>query len=302
MFTLPDRTPWRQPDPNWTVMDWENAMREALSQPPLSDVMYKAPFQVYGFMPQILGQQPEGELSSVPVFSQVTRRIFVRLMQDLRSVHQLATSGYAAGAGAVASSVSEMAFEVAWVGEDEARAHAWLKHTQRNKPVESFGKRWKEVLRQRHTDPDDQKRAEDFEADIYRSLCMLKHGNSALQKGLSSYIGDGVEYFTAIPMLTANTLYAATFVMFHTTRLCLAAAMDYIIVSRPGTPEDVQELVDQGVLLATQLTQAMNCASHVLQVFDQQEIQREKAWLARDTMTRPVNTLRGWEERRTHAW
>jgi hypothetical protein len=284
MFLSIDRTPWLNPDPEWHLIDWEIAMQDVLSKEPFDKLMYSLPYQTYSIMGKIVRIQPEGDPQTIPLSSQVSRRIFLRLMQDLRSVQQLATLGYASGAGAIASTVSEIAFEVAWIGNDEDRAQRWLNHTGKKKTVENFGRRWNEVLSQRYPEESDKKAAETIESEVYSSLCMLKHGNSQLQQGLGSFVGNGVEYFSPTPILTSNTLHALSFSMFHTNRLCLDASLDLINTTRLRISDIPQDLEVEIRRLMSELMAANARVGLQIEFLLNQERQLEKGFIARDLM------------------
>lgn len=299
MSPLPDRTPWRNRDPSWTLVDWENAMRQAMETPPFGALMYDLPYRTYAAMGEVLKRQPTGDQQGVALSSRVTRRIFVRLMQDLRAVQQLCVIGSASAAGSVASSVQEVAFEVAWVGQDEARAEQWLTHTDQKNPVEKWGQRMKEVLSARLGDPQAVQDRNVEEGRIYRQLCMLKHGNSILQQGLGSFVDDGEEFFAPTPLLTANTLSAVAFSMYHTLRFCLEATMDFINVSRPGTAEEVQNLVDRVGALRQELEEVQLHVEYTVELQRSAEWRSEKGPAVRLALGRIQNVVRAgatWPE------
>lgn len=290
MSPLPDRTPWLRQDPAWTLQHWEDAMRAALETPPFANLHFTLPMRTYQLMHEVMRLQQPGTVQEVGVAGSVTRRIFVRLMQDLRAVQQLAAIGSASAAGTVASSLAEVAYEVAWVGRDDERAQRWLDHTVPKNAVEAWGTRWNEVSALRHADPALARAAVEYEAQVYRQLCMLKHGNSMLQKGLGSVVADGAEYISPLPMLTHNTLGAAGFAVFHAVRLCLEASADYVRISDVA-PDQRQTLLTRQNALLEQLVSTYMQASEQMEFLSLLEWNSEQGAAARLALTSVRNVF-----------
>lgn len=278
---LPDRTPWIHPDPEWDITQFEDAMRAVLYKPPFKALLFTVPQQVYAAMSAVMHGQPEGHAEDVPKASQVTRRIFLRLMQDLRSAQQLASMGYAPQAGTIGTTVAEIAFEVAWIGRDEARAEAWLAHEKRNKTVQAYGDRLKLVLSERYEQQEHRKAIEEFEIGVYRELCMMKHANSVLQQSMGSFSTGEYEYFSPIPAPSPTTVRVAAFAMYHVCRLCLDASMDFLRVTQPGTPEHQAWVAAAITGLMGDLVAAFEAVDRVAAQMEAQEEQEAQAYLAR---------------------
>lgn len=67
-------------------------------------------------------------------------------MQDLRTAHLLIAAGYPASAGAVATSIFKLAYEIAWIGRDAHWAEQWNGHDIRRDPVMNYHNRMVSVL------------------------------------------------------------------------------------------------------------------------------------------------------------
>jgi len=289
---IPDRAAWKRLDPDKTIVDWENEMRKFLEQAEAGAFIYRLPSEVYMLMGQVLAKQPEGDHSTIPLSSVIVRKIFVRLMQDLRAAHLVASAGYATATGTIVSAIAEIAFEPAWIGTDSKRAHDWNEHEQRKTTLEGYKKRRAEVLELRHSEISERTEVLKFEEVVYESLCMLKHGNPVYQKGLSSFEANGATTFSPIPAPTSNALHALTFSMMHACRLCLQAAMDVIDLSRPGTAEEIQDLVDQTARLMVKIKTSEMATSLQNNNF---EVMEFKAEIARAAISSPLNIRKSAE-------
>src|SRR5881296_3036475 len=95
----------------------------------------------------VLGAASELPYAQVPLSRKVTTVLMVRLSNDLRGVALLALRGYSLQAAALAASMFEVAHCIAYIGSDELRADAWVKHDDPTKPFRNVKSLTEDVAR-----------------------------------------------------------------------------------------------------------------------------------------------------------
>lgn len=83
---------------------------------------------------QALAAPPELPVSQVSLSRKVTTVLLVRLSNDLRAAALLALRGYALQAAALAGSMYEVAYAIAYIGSDESKAEDWVQHSDPTRP------------------------------------------------------------------------------------------------------------------------------------------------------------------------
>jgi len=103
----------------------------------------------------------------------------IRLINDSRGVSLLARIGYGMQAAALASSIYEIAYTLAYIGADNALADQWFDHDKvLSTPFGDILKVTKGGLTKLGIP--EQKAFDEYQ--IYSQLCMAKHGNPLLQR------------------------------------------------------------------------------------------------------------------------
>lgn len=106
-------------------------------------------------------------------------QLLVRLSNDLRTIGLLALTGYTLQAATVAAALLEIAFMLAFIGEDEALADQWARHTKPTRAPWGVKHMIEQSLKKLgHPDWKAQGKAE---YQNYSQLCQAKHGNPVLQ-------------------------------------------------------------------------------------------------------------------------
>src|SRR2546427_3456765 len=84
--------------------------------------------RVFNTVGLVLGAAPEIPFRDVSLSRRVATLLMIRLSNDLRGAALLALRGYSLQAAVLVASMYEVAYCVAYIGSDESRADAWVKH------------------------------------------------------------------------------------------------------------------------------------------------------------------------------
>ncbi|MDO8501099.1 MAG: hypothetical protein Q7S20_04580 [Gemmatimonadaceae bacterium] len=139
-----------------------------------------------------------------------------RVLGDLRVCQWAAIHGYALQAEAVAATVHELAYAAAYIGESETRAEGWLKHEneKRQYPESGHAAVLVDVLRRLTLSP--AHAAQEYQ--IYRQLCLAKHGNPVVQRLHGTTQVESSRLIEQLPYFDENTLVIGRFGLFHAER------------------------------------------------------------------------------------
>lgn len=174
----------------------------------------------------VLGAAPEIPLRDVPLSRRVVTLLMVRLSNDLRGTALLALRGYSLQAAALAASMYEVAYCIAYIGSDESRADAWVKHGDPAKPFRNVKWLTEEVVRNRGVD--DAKKSSAAQYRIYQQLCLAKHSNPLLQQHYGHYSEDKAIFVMNGPDASDESLRVARFALEHSARLTVLALTSFI--------------------------------------------------------------------------
>jgi hypothetical protein len=179
----------------------------------------------FNLIAALLAQVPEAPINQLPKALHVANKLMLRLSNDLRSVQILASKGYPVQALTVAASVCEVAYTVAWIGGDEARAQTWLDHEIPTRTVQDL----RTMIRHARTvlqspDPEgDTKR----EYHVYEQLCWAKHANPLLEKRYGIEVSPEGVIISSGPDASEDAIRQAWFALEHSTRLIEIAAASF---------------------------------------------------------------------------
>jgi len=173
----------------------------------------------------LLAQVPEAPINKLPKALHVANKLMLRLSNDLRSVQILASKGYPIQALTIAASMCEVAYTVAWVGGDEARAQNWLDHENPTRPVQDLKtmiRHGRTVLRSPDPEGDTER-----EYHVYGQLCWAKHASPVLEKRYGIEVSPDKVTISAGPDASESGIRAAWFALEHTTRFIEVAAASF---------------------------------------------------------------------------
>lgn len=117
--------------------------------------------------------------SEVPKSCKVANTLLLRISNDLRGVTILANHGYGIQAAALAASLYESAYTVAYIGGDETLAEEWINHEDPKKPFRDVRSLTEKGLA--NLGFQTIKEQAEIEYKVYQQLCMSKHANPLFQ-------------------------------------------------------------------------------------------------------------------------
>ena len=106
-------------------------------------------------------------------------KLLIRIERDLRCATLASVQGYPGQAAALAATICEVAWTVAYVGDDEARANAWFQFNDPTRVFCSVRTMIDDVVPRRALP--DENAVKDKHYSTYRQLCMVKHANPLLE-------------------------------------------------------------------------------------------------------------------------
>ncbi len=117
--------------------------------------------------------------SEVPKSCKVANTLLLRISNDLRGVTILANHGYGIQAAALAASLYESAYTVAYIGDNETLAEEWISHEDPKKPFRDVRSLTEKGLS--NLGLQTIKEQAEIEYRVYQQLCMPKHANPLFQ-------------------------------------------------------------------------------------------------------------------------
>ena len=190
----------------------------------------------------VLGAAPEIAFRDVSLSRRVATLLMVRLSNDLRGVALLALRGYSLQAAALVASMYEVAYCIAYIGSDESRADAWVKHDDPAKPFRNVKALTEEVFRSSGVDDAEKSSAAQYR--VYRQLCLAKHSNPLLQQHYGHCSEDEAIVVMNGPDTSDESLRVAQFALEHSARLTVLALASFMNHHVPdgGRPPLVERL------------------------------------------------------------
>ncbi len=173
----------------------------------------------------LLAQVPEAPMNTLPKALHVAVKLMLRLSNDLRSVQILTSTGYPIQALAIAASMCEVAFTVAWIGADETRAQVWLDHDDPTRSLRDFRTMMRDALAALGIpDPEAQTQVE---YRVYRQLCWAKHANPILEKRFGIEVSADKVISANGPDASEAAVRAAWFALEHGAAFAFIAATSF---------------------------------------------------------------------------
>lgn len=173
----------------------------------------------------LLAQVPEAPMKTIPKALGVAVKLMLRLSNDLRSVQILSSKGYSIQALAIAASMCEVAYTVAWVGADETRAQTWLDHENPTRPVRDL----RTMIRYGRAalgspDPEEDTKRE---YRVYVQLCWAKHASPVLEKRYGIEVSADKVTIPHGPDASGDAIRAAWFALENAARFVEIVAASF---------------------------------------------------------------------------
>lgn len=149
--------------------------------------------------------------------------VFARVLGDLRACQRAAADGYAMQALTLAATIHEVSYAATYLEDSDDRAREWIEHANVKKQYPECGH--EQVIRAvgKRFDLPEEKIQQEYE--IYRQLCLAKHGNSVLQRQYGSFAQGELRVVLQIPYFSERTVRFARFALLHACR-AVAIALD----------------------------------------------------------------------------
>lgn len=189
----------------------------------------------------VLGAAPEVPFREVPLSRKVSTVLMVRLSNDLRGVALLALRGYALQAAALAASMFEVAYCIAYIGSNEERATAWIQHDDPTQPFRRVKSLTDDVMTE--LGAPDPMAASATQYRVYRQLCLAKHSNPLLQQDHGHYANEEAVFAMNGPDASEGSVRVARFALEHATRFTILALATFLNHHVP--PENRASLVER---------------------------------------------------------
>jgi len=155
----------------------------------------------------------------------VVVKLLLRLSNDLRGTQILAMRGYPIQAASLVASMYEVAYTVAFIGDDEDLAQAWLDHDD---PTTTFRNLWEmtHVVVAGLGILNPEARAKDSYR-VYRQLCLAKHANPVLEGRFGVEMQGGVMVSSNGPDTSEEAIRIIWFTLQHAVSLSLVAMVSF---------------------------------------------------------------------------
>ena len=190
----------------------------------------EAAFNLASEAMESLGERP---LSGVPQSLKVAVALLNKVSNDLRTATLLALYGYATQAAALVASLYESAFTVAFAGSDDNLAQRWIDHDDPTRTFENVHEMTRSALEKLGV-PDAEQQAS-VEYQVYRQLCMAKHGNPLyVMQHAFRRVGNDIASHNA-PDTSDSAIRAAWFALEHGAALAFIALASFIGNHAPQT-------------------------------------------------------------------
>jgi hypothetical protein len=209
--------------------DAERQLRSLLRDP---TKLAEATFNLVG---RSVASIPSGNPSSGLLSSKVTRRLMLRLSNDLRAATRLACLGYAVQSAALIAGLYETALTVIHVGADENHARRWVEHTNPLIPA------WKpkDLTRSIAARVGGGKVTAERLYRRYSQLCMAKHAHPFIEKQHVIPVAPGLVETSNGPDCSEYSQRTSWFALLHGVALALLAQRFFIRDHiPPGGPQD----------------------------------------------------------------
>jgi hypothetical protein len=196
---------------------------------------------LFNFISEALVQLPEARWRDLSQSRKVVTALLIRLGNDLRCASMLAIHGYPAQAGGLVATMCEIAYTVAFIGADDSRAEAWIKHDDPRKPFkDAFTLTRDGMAAIGLADAN----AQPAQYRVYRQLCMAKHANPLFEMPDAFVLSRCAIRFTNGPRSSALAVRAARFALEHAAGLSTVALIALIQNhARGSTQEELRKAV-----------------------------------------------------------
>jgi hypothetical protein len=115
---------------------------------------------------------------------------------------------------------------VAYVGDDDSIAQAWIDFDDPTKPFMPIKELTDRALTKMGATDDDKRNSRSYLT--YRQLCLAKHANPLHQLQIAYSMDESAVKLHSGPCACEDTVRGSTFAIEHANRLCLAATATFI--------------------------------------------------------------------------
>ena len=121
----------------------------------------------------------------------------------------------------MAASMYEVAHCIGYVGSDDSRAEAWVKHDDPTRPFRNIRSLTEDIAKD--LGMSNPAEASEVQYRVYRQLCLAKHSNPLLQKDHGHYADDEAIVAMNGPDSSDASVRVDRFAFEHATRLTILA-------------------------------------------------------------------------------
>jgi hypothetical protein len=179
----------------------------------------------YNAIGRVLEHIPRGPLAEVPASLRVALKLLLRLANDVHSAALLALRGYPLQAAALIASVYEVAFTIAFIGDDDHLAQQWVDHDDPTRPFRNAKKMTRLVVEKLGIPNAEIRVGEYFR--VYRQLCLAKHANPLLQSRFGIDVRTDVVVHSNGPDTSEQAVRVAWFALQHGAGLVFIALVNF---------------------------------------------------------------------------
>jgi len=199
--------------------------------------------QAFNTTGTILAAAPELPLSEVRESRKVAVALLMRLSNDLRCSALLALRGYPVQALGLVASIYEVAYTIAAIGCDDARAVKWIEHDDPTRTFSEMRTLTRDGLTKLGVPNPDEQSA--IEYRVYRQLCWAKHARPVFQKHFGHVLENGNVIALNGPDTSEDAILAAWFALEQGVALMFIALASFALHHLPQKAQhDVRPLID----------------------------------------------------------
>jgi hypothetical protein len=168
---------------------------------------------------------PRSTVAELSASLRVALKLLLRLANDMHCAEELALRGYPLQAATLIASVYEVAFTIAFIGDDDRLAQQWVDHDDPTYPFRSAKEMTRRVFEKREIPNIEIQTGKFFR--VYRQLCLAKHANPLLQSRFGVDVRTDVVVHSNGPDTSERAVQVAWFALQHAAGLVCIALVDF---------------------------------------------------------------------------
>ena len=209
--------------PEVSLPEYENEITHSLLLDK-KELYFDLPSEIYNFLGLVASEIPQQRIKDIAPDQIACTLIFMRIMQDLRCVQICVTTGYAPAAASIATSIIELAYEIAFLAGNENEATKWFDHKDMKDTSAKHHNRVGYVLKKVIPDFSQRKEEENVEWGNYASVSSVKHGNSMFQQMLGVEFENDHLVFNPLPSVSEQSKLISTMTIYRACQYALRGA------------------------------------------------------------------------------